>query len=232
MFAPTECQRVSTYDNLDGFCYVRGVDSCDGSEFRRGCSGRDCALCVTNTSICLEKPVCSDANGICVKNVTECDRLVNELHCHGDGCACCKDGCQRQPECADVGGYCLATEQRYRCPGTNFNLGCLGTDCFCCVPDTSECIAKRGCLNGNGYCLKKANWTSCDKEIDALFCLGDDCACCREKKCERNATCSDQGGYCFRNKTKPENQHVCEGRQVPGGCGDSDCICCVPDPVK
>ncbi|XP_068239432.1 uncharacterized protein [Palaemon carinicauda] len=84
----------------------------------------------------------------------------------------------------------------------------------------------------NGTCLKKPDWTTCDREVDAMFCTGQDCACCRDKKCERTAACKDQGGYCIRKKRNTGKNHVCNGREVAGGCGPTNCVCCVPTPGK
>ncbi|XP_068238547.1 protein psiB-like [Palaemon carinicauda] len=225
----TACGRVEEFSDLEGFCYIRGEEECNGTEFRQGCVGETgCALCVLDTSICLEKPVCSDANGVCVQNLTDCDRLINERHCHGDGCACCKDGCVREDKCKELDGYCLLKDQKHLCEGTQFNLGCVGKDCFCCVPDTSLCIEKLGCLNANGTCLKEPDWTDCDTEIDSYFCLGDDCACCREKECIRSDACLNAGGYCFRKKTDDSKTHVCTGTESTEDCGGADCVCCIP----
>ncbi|XP_066961193.1 uncharacterized protein [Macrobrachium rosenbergii] len=128
----------------------------------------------------------------------------------------------------EVGGYCLLKNQTQLCDGTQFSLRCLGTDCFCCVPDTRICIEKEGCLERNGYCLKQGGWTTCNREIDSYFCLGDKCACCRETECVRSSQCRNMGGYCYRQKADPSKQHICNGLMVSGGCGDSNCICCVP----
>ncbi|XP_064117268.1 uncharacterized protein LOC135222858 [Macrobrachium nipponense] len=122
--------------------------------------------------------------------------------------------------------------QTQLCTGTQFNLGCLGTDCFCCVPDTSICIEKNGCLERNGYCLKERRWSTCDKEVDSYFCLGDNCACCRETECVRSNKCRSMGGYCYRKKSDPSKQHICNGSTISGCCGGVDCMCCVPNSGK
>ncbi|XP_068238548.1 uncharacterized protein [Palaemon carinicauda] len=131
-----------------------------------------------------------------------------------------------------AGGYCLSKSQRHKCPGIQMSDGCLGTDCFCCVPDTNLCINKPACTNTNGTCLEKAYWTDCNYEVDSSLCVGNACACCREKKCARSAECEDQGGYCFRRRKNPSRQHVCHGSEIPSGCGGPECFCCIPDPGR
>ncbi|XP_069160280.1 keratin-associated protein 5-1-like [Procambarus clarkii] len=182
--AVTGCVNNVACAQYNGTCQLKTA-VCNGTEWNTGCSGRDCTCCIPspeNESVCIRKPWCQSLGGTCgAYTAATCAGALDPKGCHGT-CACCvprviaNSGCKDKGQCNSLyGGYCF-TKNVHPCKGFQWNGGCSGTNCACCVLDTTKCVIKKRCSDNGGTCVAPG---LCNKpNSNPNWCVGLNCTCC------------------------------------------------------